>query len=181
MINLRTSITDPIRFDELPVASGVLGLTFCPGKQGSSLTGPGWARELELDLSASRVWGASELVTLMEDEEFALLNVSDLPGRVAAHGMVWRHLPIPDQGVPGDAFLSQWPVACQELLSALGAGARIVLHCRGGLGWTGLVAALFLIETGVAPEGAIREVRRRRPRAIETRAQEDFVRAYRAA
>jgi protein-tyrosine phosphatase len=39
----------------------------------------------------------------------------------------------------------------------------------------------LLIETGISPEDAIREVRRRRPRAIETRAQEDFVRTYRGA
>lgn len=181
MMNLRTSYTDPIRFDELPVASGILGLTFCPGKHGSSLTGRGWARDLELDLAATRAWGASELVTLMEAEEFALLNVADLPSRVTAHGMVWRHLPIPDQDVPADAFMRDWPTACQELLSALETGARIVLHCRGGLGRTGLVAALLLIETGIAPEDAIRDVRRRRPRAIETRAQEDFVRTYRRA
>lgn len=88
MKNLRTSLKDPTRFDELPVASGVLGFTFCPGKHGSSLTGLGWARDLELDLSAFRVWEASELVTLMEDEEFTLLNVSDLLGRVAAHAMI---------------------------------------------------------------------------------------------
>lgn len=181
MTNLRTSLTDPIRFDELPIAAGVLGLTFCPGKHGSSLTGRGWARDLELDLAASRVWGASELVTLMDSEEFTLLNVPDLPFRVTTHGMAWRHLPIPDQGVPADAFMQDWPIACQELLSALQTGARIVLHCRGGLGRTGLVAALLLIETGIAPEDAIREVRRRRPRAIETRAQEDFVRTYRGA
>lgn len=83
MTNLRTSLTDPIRFDELPIAAGVLGLTFCPGKHGSSLTGRGWARDLELDLAASRVWGASELVTLMEDEEFALLNVPYFTFRLA--------------------------------------------------------------------------------------------------
>lgn len=30
---IRTSLTHPIRVDALPVAGGLLGLTFCPGKR----------------------------------------------------------------------------------------------------------------------------------------------------
>jgi ADP-ribosyl-[dinitrogen reductase] hydrolase len=53
-----------------------------------------------------------------------------------------------------------------------------ITHCRGGLGRAGLVAALLLIETGLEAEAAIRAVRAARPGAIETAAQERYVRAY---
>ena len=51
----------------------------------------------------------------------------------------------------------------------------MVLHCRGGIGRTGTIAARLLVEFGVAPEEAIRMVRRARPGTIETPAQEEYV------
>lgn len=175
---IRTSLTHPIRVDAHPVSGGLLGMTFCPGKHGDSLNGAAWARDIEADLAALKVWGASLVVTLMEWHEFALLRVPDLDARVAAHGMAWAHLSIPDQGVPGRAFAVAWPRVRAELLSQLNLGGRVVLHCRGGLGRTGLVAAVLLIETGMAAEEAIRAVRRIRPRAIETDEQACFVRDW---
>lgn len=55
-----------------------------------------------------------------------------------------------------------------------------MLHCRGGLGRTGPVAAMLLIETGAAPDDAIRTVRSIGPRAIETAEQARFVRNWKA-
>jgi protein-tyrosine phosphatase len=175
---MRTSETHPIRIDPLPVGKGLLGLTFCPGKRGDSVYGAPWARDLETDLTAIRGWGAGLVVTLMERFEFDLLGVPDLPDRVIAADMVWTHLPIRDVDVPSDPFDAAWPGVRADLTRRLAAGERVILHCRGGLGRTGLVAALLLIEEGVAPEEAIRTVRAARPGAIETRAQEDYVRTY---
>jgi ADP-ribosyl-[dinitrogen reductase] hydrolase len=176
---IRTSCTHPLRIDAIPVSAGRLGLTFCPGKQGDSLNGAPWARDLEADLVALREWGADQVVTLMERHEFSVLRVPDLDARVVAHGMTWTHLPIPDQDVPKAAFEAAWPQVRATLLSNLHAGSSVVLHCRGGLGRTGLVAALILIETGMAAEKAIQAVRSLRPRAIETAAQERYVLNYR--
>jgi ADP-ribosyl-[dinitrogen reductase] hydrolase len=177
---IRTSLTHPIRVDAVPVAGGLLGLTFCPGKHGDSLNGAPWARDLETDLAALKAWGASLVVTLMERHEFALLRVPDLNVRVTAHRMDWAHLPIPDQGVPGGDFAEAWPHVRAELLLHLHSGGRVVLHCRGGLGRTGLVAAILLSEAGMPADEAILAVRRLRPRAIETEEQARFVRDWRA-
>jgi hypothetical protein len=57
-------------------------------------------------------------------------------------------------------------VACGEARS----------HCKGGLGRAGMMAARLLVELGVAPEQAIRDVRCARPGAIETPAQLALVR-----
>lgn len=176
---IRTSCTHPLRIDAIPVAAGRLGLTFCPGKQGDSLNGAPWARDLEADLVALREWGAEQVVTLMERSEFSLLRVPDLDARVLAHGMNWTYLPIPDQDVPKAVFNAAWPKVRVPLLASLHAGSGVVLHCRGGLGRTGLVAALILIETGMTAEKAIQAVRSFRPRAIETAAQERYVLNYR--
>lgn len=175
---MRTSETHPIRIDPLPVGDGLLGLTFCPGKRGDSVYGAPWARDLETDLTTIRDWGATLVVTLMEQFEFDMLGVPDLPDRVIAADMVWTHLPIRDVDVPSDPFNAVWPDVRADLMRRLDAGERTVLHCRGGLGRTGLVAALLLIEHGADPESAIRRVRKARPGTIETERQEAYVRAY---
>ena len=175
---IRTSQTHPIRVDSTPVRNGLLGLTFCPGKHGDSLNGAPWARDLDADLRALRDWGAGLILTLIEPHEFGLLRVQDLGARVAAQGMSWAHLPIRDVDVPAAPFLSGWPAVRANLLSRLDAGERVIVHCRGGLGRAGLVAALLLMERGLEAEAAIRTVRAARPGAIETAAQERYVRAY---
>ncbi len=175
---IRTSLSHPIRIDALPVAAGMLGLTFCPGKHGDSLTGGSWLRDLDVDLAAISKWDAGLVVTLMERHEFDLLRVPDLPERVLAHGMDWSHLPIRDVDIPAAPFDAVWDGVRATMLTRLEDGGRVVLHCRGGLGRTGIVAALLLIEIRMEADAAILTVRRVRPGAIETAAQERYVRAY---
>lgn len=175
---IRTSQTHPIRVDAVPALNGLLGLTFCPGKHGASLNGTPWARDLEADLAALRDWGAGLVLTLIEPHEFGLLRVPSLGERVLARGMGWAHLPIRDVHVPEGPFLSGWPEVRADLLGRLDAGGRVVVHCRGGLGRAGLVAAILLVEAGMSAEAAIRAVRQARPGAIETAAQERYVTGY---
>ena len=54
-------------------------------------------------------------------------------------------------------------------------GGAVVVHCRGGLGRAGMVAAMLLVMTGEDPRRAIERVRAVRPGAIETPAQEAYV------
>jgi protein-tyrosine phosphatase len=177
---MRTSLTHPLQIKSLPVSGGTLGLTICPGKQGDSVYGAPWARDLHTDLLAVKEWGGSLVVTLMERHEFQLLGVEQLPDRVAAFGMDWLHLPIRDVDIPNAAFMAEWPAVRVGLLSRLVAGEKILVHCRGGLGRTGIIAAMILIDTGSTASKAIASVRAVRPGAIETTAQENFVRTYRS-
>lgn len=176
--NLRTSITDPIQIPTLSAASGRIGISFCPGKQGPALAGFDWKRDLAVDLDAVRGWGAAAVVSLIERHEMELLGVEDLETAVAARGMEWFHLPIPDVTAPGEEFEQRWHTAGARLRSLLTDGESVFIHCRGGLGRAGTVAARLLIELGITDsDTAIAQVRKVRPGAIETRAQEDHLRA----
>jgi protein-tyrosine phosphatase len=53
-----------------------------------------------------------------------------------------------------------------------------VIHCRGGLGRSGTVAAACLVALGHGPAEAIERVRAARPGAVESRSQEEWVRSY---
>jgi ADP-ribosyl-[dinitrogen reductase] hydrolase len=175
----RTSLSHPLQIATLPIEAGAIGVTFCPGKQGDSVFGAPWARDLTVDLDAIESWGASAVVTLVEGHELVSLGVSDLGQRVRERGMDWFHLPIVDLTAPGPGFEEPWPAVATTLRQRVTGGGRALVHCRGGLGRAGTVAACLLVEFGIAAPEAIQRVRTARPNAIETTAQERYVLAYR--
>jgi len=173
----RTSLSHPLRVDAVAAtpAGGLIGITFCPGKCGASLYGPRWQRDLALDLDAVKLWGAAAVVTLIEDHELELLGVRTLGAQVQARGMAWCHLPIADVSAPNARFEASWAAVGPQLLATLSSGGRVLVHCRGGLGRAGTVAARLLVELGVPAREAVSRVRQARPGAIETGAQQRYV------
>lgn len=173
-MTVKSSQTSPLQIAEvlLEPGQGSLGLTLCPGKKDAPRN---WCRDLSEDLRAIRAWNATTVVTLIEDHEFQMLGIEALGPEVRALGMDWVHLPIVDVSIPDQRFEASWALVGPKLHARLDAGERVLIHCRGGLGRTGLVAALILVERGCDPEFAIRRVRAVRPHAIETRAQERYI------
>jgi ADP-ribosyl-[dinitrogen reductase] hydrolase len=89
--------------------------------------------------------------------------------------MLWVHLPIVDVSTPDEVFEHHWEVAGHKLRTLLRSEQDILVHCRGGLGRAGTIAARLLVEFGMEPATAIRQVRTVRPGAIETSEQEKYV------
>jgi ADP-ribosyl-[dinitrogen reductase] hydrolase len=179
-MSARTSETHPLIIDEIqvPGCTGVIGITFCPGKKDNHSPTGIWDRDLETDMSAIKEWQTTCLVTLMEDHEFELLGVKQLPFKAQEHCLNWFHLPIRDVSIPDARFHGSWPDIGLHLMDDLKDGGRVVIHCRGGLGRSGIVAALLLIEAGMDSRSAVEVVREARPGAIETIQQEAYVRGY---
>ena len=176
-IMIKTSETHPLRIDSLkiPGIEGILGLTFCPGKkQLNAMTGI-WDRSLDADLKVIKDWGASTVISLLEWHELEELSVKELPEVVKRYGLSWLIFQITDMQVPGDDFEIFWERKKHEIYNILKNAAKIVLHCKGGLGRTGTLAARILIEHGVNPAEAIRLVRNERIGAIENMAQEEYI------
>ncbi len=175
-MKLRTSATHPLQIAsvETPVG-GCIGMTLCPGKHDLAAMTGAWSRDLASDLAAIVAWGAGALVTLMESPEMAQLGVLEIGEKTESLGMAWFHLPIRDVSIPCPEFEETWEIAGSELRRRLRRGDGIVIHCRGGLGRTGMIAARLLIELGEAPDSALQRVRAVRPGAVETPEQEDYV------
>ncbi len=175
--DIRTSDTHPLRIDyvSVPNATGKIGLTFCPGKRCEGLYGGTWERDLDKDLAVIEIQGGKVLITLMEQHEFAILGVPEFPRAIEGSTIEWLHLPILDMNVPDDKFEHQWSMVSPRLHAQLAEGDTIVIHCRGGLGRTGLVAARMLVEAGLSPVDAVATVRSAREHSIETYAQEHYV------
>lgn len=177
----RTSITHPLQIAEViaPATKGAIGITFCPGKQQVNAMSGAWKRDLGLDLDAIKAWGASTVVTLIENHEMKALNVKAIGPQTVARGMEWLHMPITDISAPDQRFEQAWRTHGARLIADVRSGARVLVHCKGGLGRAGTVAALMLVDLGVSPDEAIRSVRMARsPKAIETHEQEFYVREW---
>ncbi|MBD5538460.1 MAG: phosphatase [Desulfovibrio sp.] len=168
----------PLRITS-PASCPQLGLSICPGKVDPwAYSGP-CARNLGEDVETVRQWGATHVVTLLEPEELEYLQVTGLGEAVRQAGMAWHHWAVVDGSAlrtRHDAQADPWREECGRLLQALERGEKIFIHCRGGLGRTGTLAARLLIGLGLAPVAAIRQVRAARPGAIETAEQEEYLR-----
>ena len=178
MLTSKTSEGDPLRIAAVTPGDdhGRIGITLCPGKTDPDGISGAWARDLDTDLDAIQRWGATAVVSLITDEEVDLLSVRDLPKGVRDRHMEWWHAPIPDGRPPGPEFEDAWAVAGEAIRDRLRLGFDVLIHCRGGLGRAGTIAARLLVELGARPSDAIRRVRDARSRyAIEARSQEVHV------
>lgn len=180
-IKQRTSLSHPLNVSDIIGEAGLgsIGVTFCPGKvQTDGATGP-WNRDLATDIRAISEWGATTLVTLIEGHEIDALQVRGLEAECQHHGIDWLHLPIPDVSTPTVEFEAAWASVGEGLRSRLRNGFNVLVHCKGGLGRAGTIAARLLVELGADPEQAIQNVREARPGAIETVEQERHVHGIR--
>ena len=147
----------PFWSQEVPRVDGQLLLTPCPGTQQVALP---------LALDQLRLAGAHGVLTLMTEAELARLALSQLGPQVEASGMRWFHLPIEDDQAPDAAFEQAWQQALPQLTGLLREGKHLVIHCKGGSGRTGLVAAALLVSLGQPQQEAMAAIRAHRPKAF---------------
>ncbi|OED39039.1 hypothetical protein AB833_15955 [Chromatiales bacterium (ex Bugula neritina AB1)] len=178
MFGLANTSANRIYTLEIPGRTGVIGMSACPGIRIEAGRRGNLQKNLKRDILAYQEWGASGVVTLNETEELAALGLEDLSHQLIASGFWWRNLPIVDMNVPAADFEQIWQVEGRQICASLAAGEKIILHCLAGLGRTGMMAARLLVDMGMAPERAIHEVRRVRPRAIQTTPQEEYVHQF---
>jgi ADP-ribosyl-[dinitrogen reductase] hydrolase len=173
-----TSHTHPLRIDDvdIPGVPGKIGITLCPGKVQSGAISGLWERDLWIDMQVVKSWGATAWLNLLTTTEMLNLKVRDLEVAVKGSGIRYFRLPIEDVDVPDATFEKSWETSGTQLREELLRGGKILIHCKGGLGRSGMIAARLIVELGaMTPEEAIRRVRFARSGAIETRAQERHV------
>lgn len=146
---------------EVAVAAGWLALCPVPGASGDYVA----------DLRALAAWSPDMVLSLTDRAELAAAGAAALADDLAARRIAWRHFAIPDFGVPDAASDHAWPILADDLTSCLGRGGRLLVHCRGGCGRSGMVALRLMIAQGEAPDAALARLRAARPCAIETPAQ----------
>ncbi|MEH6385851.1 MAG: tyrosine-protein phosphatase [Colwellia sp.] len=137
-------------------------LTPCPGTQGV---------ELEVSIKNLKQAGAMVLLTLMFDEEMTRNHIELLPDLCKQYDITWIQLPIVDDKVPNKAFEDKWKQYQALILATIDNGGCVTIHCKGGKGRTGLVAAMMLTCHGWPIEKIISAIQKVRPEALKIKEQ----------
>lgn len=145
----------------LPLAGGTLAISPLPGRGGAYAA----------DLADLRAFAPALVISMTPGDEMAAKGAGDLSGDLSAAGIGWLHLPVADFGTPDPAAGAQWPEVSARAREVLAVGGRVLVHCQGGCGRSGMAALRLMVETGEAPEAALHRLRAVRPCAVETDAQ----------
>jgi len=169
-----------LRVDFLPASAhgleGRLGLTAAPGR-----SRPGLDAASDGSLRDDIAWlrdelGARVIVTLLEEFEMVRYGIASLRREVCRAGLESLWLPVPDMSVPPSLEATADLVGA--VVERLSRGATVVVHCLGGLGRSGTLAACCLVARGKDPAEAVDLVRRARPGAVEIPSQVSFVERF---
>jgi len=151
-------MSHPFDVFRTPVFAGQLLFTPCPATKGTSL--------IE-SVTTLKQAGATGIITLMADTELAENGASDLSLVCQQTGLQWYQLPVADDAAPAADFQAAWQQHSAEILRRLHAGEILAIHCKGGSGRTGLIAAQIVLAAGGELDMTIAAVQALRPRALQ--------------
>ncbi|XP_017318852.1 cyclin-dependent kinase inhibitor 3 isoform X2 [Ictalurus punctatus] len=154
--------------------SQFLGICSLPGCRYKDIR-----RNLEKDVGELCAHGVQDVFVLCERAELVRYRVPCLLECYTRSGLSVHHLPFPDGGAPE---LHHCIRILDELQHCLHTQRRIVIHCYGGLGRSGLIAACLLLQLSVSmtPAKAIEILRELRGSgAIQTVKQYNFLHEFR--
>lgn len=125
------------------------------------------------DLLYYKDLGVDVLVSLLEANEAWELGLANEADRASEIGLTFFNFPIKDRAVPTASLM-------KEMLSAvtsnLDSGKCVALHCRAGIGRSGLAACCVLMQYGYQSDDAMSLVSSARGISIpDTSAQIDFI------
>ena len=142
----------------LGVGGGSLAISQMPGRDG----------DYKADLDFIRDWKPALVITAVTRAELAETDAEALGADVLESGARWLHLPIKDFGVPDADVIAAWPEASSAALRALKGKGRVLIHCMGGCGRSGMLALRLMVEAGEDAVDALLRLRKIRPCAVET-------------
>lgn len=174
-ILMKLTQSKKLRLDYLKVPDSIIGtdkiaLTLLPGRKDMQ-------RDLNKDLQVIKEAQINNILTLITEEEMAKHGVPTLISDIKKTGINSYHIPIKDQGIPSSKEIIRINQLIDDILNR---NEKILIHCVGGLGRTGTIAALYLIEkTNSDYQKAIKTVRScRSQRAIESKAQIELIEKF---
>jgi protein-tyrosine phosphatase len=111
---------------------------------------------LEDEIASWRREGVDTVVSLLTSEEVDDLGLGNEAQHVKSQGMHFVSFPILDREVPESD--TKVAAALEKLDADLSSRRNVVVHCRQGIGRTGLMAACLLVMKGLNPEAAVKSL-----------------------
>ncbi|SHG55964.1 tyrosine-protein phosphatase [Marinomonas polaris] len=157
-------------FDVLKLENGAAFIfTPCPGTKEANLA---------TSVACLKSAGATAVISLLPDQEIETLGVTELGKQVTQQNMTWYQLPIEDDQAPKQPFFAEFEKIKNELLERLRAQEKFAIHCRGGSGRTGLMAAILLLELGQPWQQVQELIQGTRPKALTLAPHIHFLKAH---
>lgn len=128
---------------------------------------------LEDEVSAWKQMGLHTVVSLLHQYEADELGISAEERACVRHGIRYRSFPIKDRGTPESErkFLE----LADEVAALVKAGSAVAIHCRAGIGRSGLFAGAVLLRLGVPAAQVFAVLSRARGLAVpDTPAQAEW-------
>ena len=130
-----------------------------------------WIRD---EFAGIAAFGINRVVSLLEPDEAAEIGLGDEGALCEENGMEFVSYPIVDRGLPSS--VAEFSDFTLKLYEAIGSGQATVVHCRAGIGRTGVVAAGVLLRCGFDPDDAFDHVAKARGVAVpDTEEQRGWV------
>lgn len=118
--------------------------------------------------------GINLIVSLLEIEESYEVGLDKEQIFTEKHGMNYISYPIQDRGLPPS--ISSYLEFTKNLYHTAAGGANIAVHCRAGIGRTGVIAAGILLHCGFEPIEAFEHISIKRGVSVpDTDEQVDWV------
>ncbi|WP_110721406.1 protein-tyrosine phosphatase family protein [Thiolinea disciformis] len=92
------------------------------------------------------------VVSLLESQEQYELGLRQQPVYCANYDLTYIHFPIPDRGLPSTPKALE---LAKQLWQRIDEGEHVVIHCRAGIGRTGIIAGAVLVASGIKPPQAL--------------------------
>ena len=128
----------------------------------------------------ARSWARSGLqviVSLLTPQETAEFDLTNQGALCRSNGIEFVSFPIPDRGVPSSGEETLRLVKALE--GYLAADTNVGIHCRQGIGRSGLAAACVLVSSGLPPDVAFNQLGEARGCPVpETTEQREWVEAF---
>jgi len=122
------------------------------------------------EIASWRSSGVATVVSLLEEHEERDLDLTAERSEAEKQGLKFVSFPIVDRDVPMSR--NKFGDMLETLHRELAAGQNVVLHCRQGIGRTGLVAACLLVGDGIDPHEAIKRLKAARGLEVPETAQQ---------
>lgn len=129
---------------------------------------------LEPQLVALANAGVDQIVSLLEHNEANTLGLSDEAWLAKKHGMEYVSFPLPDMQLPPS--LTSYVQFTALLAEQIRTGTNTLIHCRAGIGRTGMISAGILIHSGLQANAAFDLICEKRGVSVpDTEKQRDWV------
>lgn len=123
--------------------------------QFSLMARPSGGNDLESELRGLKRQDVDHVVSLLETAEAEDLGLADEALLCSQLGLRFTAFPITDFDVP--AYRDEALEVVDTLYREISGGAHVVIHCRAGIGRSGLIACALLVRDGMTPGAAMHE------------------------